>query len=126
MSSRNLKWAILTLYAIGALHMVSVCFGVYQLLTGGYNRVVFENIPNVVNGIVIGTLAIGVAFSIWSFVTAKRLKMFKQSAWKHSIIISILAILDINMIPLSLFIIYCLTDQNVRFLFKNEHIKISN
>lgn len=125
MSSRNLKWAIYTLYMIGMLHLVSVFIGAYQLATGAFKSVIFVNIPNVVNEIVIGTLILGVAFSLWTFLTAQRLKTFKKSAWKHSIIISIVAILDVNMIPLSLFIIYCLTDQNVRFLFKNEIIRIS-
>lgn len=119
MSSRNLKWAIYTLYVLSLVTVIEATVGIYMIANAEPFRSWRTTRP-----VGISMLALASLFCIWIIVTAKRLKAFKQTAWKHAFIISILSLFDLYTLPLASFIIYCLMDQNVRFLFKKETIRI--
>ena len=57
-------------------------------------------------------------------LTAKRLLAFKQTAWKHAMIISVVMMIDIWSMFIAAIVIYCLMDKNVRLQFKK--IKLSH
>lgn len=124
MSSRNLKWATYALYVIAIFNMYNVIAAAYLLANGSIKEIGILNAHPAALSIGVSVLLLSTALVMWSFITANRLKALKQTAWKHAMIISMLSFLDVYMIPVGLFVIYCLMDQNVRFLFKKESIRI--
>lgn len=121
MSSRNLKWATYALLAIAAFNLYNVGAAIHLLANGNYKTIGFQNVHWVASFIAAVFISLGIGFSIWAYITSKRLKDFKQTAWKHAMIISCFSLLDVYMIPVALFTVYCLMDQNVRFLFKKRN-----
>lgn len=120
-SNSKLNYASVGIYALCAINLVRgfhVFYGGFTKPTPVSDSVLFQ-----IFLILIGLIFL--AFSYWIYKTPKRLLSFQLKAWKHAMFIAIWMIFDPYATLISIFVIYCLMDKNIRLLFKKrDHLTL--